>query len=213
MVGRIDNNYNNPYNNNFKTKNIDKDAPAFLLNYDDNGVIWDRSTDKKTNVKKQEDDNRQDIYEKSDVVKDAAKEEPVQKSTPLQPGATVKGVLSQIFSGFKKLFEFIWYGEDKKKVANDVAVKEDTNDKTPEIVAQDKETVVYESKNEPRILKLPAKEKSLTPNELRLREVTGKKVARNTSLLTYYNKYGRIVDVGGSESSRILYGEKNVRTL
>ena len=50
MINRIgDNNYTNPYvRNTQKTVGSGEKAPAFLLNYDEDGVVWDReSSDEK----------------------------------------------------------------------------------------------------------------------------------------------------------------------
>ena len=37
----------------------------------------------------------------------------------------------------------------------------------------------------------------------------GKKVARNSDLLTYYDKHGIVVNMSPSDKQRILYGDKN----
>ncbi len=42
----------------------------------------------------------------------------------------------------------------------------------------------------------------------------GKKAAaRNSTLLTYYDRNGRMVEPNASDSQRILYGDRNARTL
>ena len=38
-------------------------------------------------------------------------------------------------------------------------------------------------------------------------------VAKNSTLLTYYDKRGRITEPNASDRERILYGDKNARNL
>ena len=45
--------------------------------------------------------------------------------------------------------------------------------------------------------------------EVFLASTEGKKVARNSDLLTYYDKHGTVVSVSPSDRQRILYGDKN----
>ena len=46
-----------------------------------------------------------------------------------------------------------------------------------------------------------------------LTEDGNKTLARNSTLLTYYDKTGKIADVNVSDRERILHGDRNVRKL
>ena len=52
-------------------------------------------------------------------------------------------------------------------------------------------------------------EKAKAEAEAFLASDEGKKVARNSDLLTYYDKRGTVVQVSPSDRQRILYGDKN----
>lgn len=52
-------------------------------------------------------------------------------------------------------------------------------------------------------------EKAKAEAEAFLASAEGKKVARNSDLLTYYDKHGSVVSVSPSDRQRILYGDKN----
>lgn len=52
-------------------------------------------------------------------------------------------------------------------------------------------------------------EKAKAEAEAFLASAEGKKVARNSDLLTYYDKYGSVISVSPSDRQRILYGDKN----
>ena len=52
-------------------------------------------------------------------------------------------------------------------------------------------------------------EKAKAEAEAFLASAEGKKVARNSDLLTYYDKHGSVISVSPSDRQRILYGDKN----
>lgn len=52
-------------------------------------------------------------------------------------------------------------------------------------------------------------EKAKAEAEAFLASEEGKKAARNSDLLTYYDKHGTVVQVSPSDRQRILYGDKN----
>ena len=52
-------------------------------------------------------------------------------------------------------------------------------------------------------------EKAKAEAEAFLSSAEGKKAARNSDLLTYYDKHGFVINVSPSDRQRILYGDKN----
>ena len=52
-------------------------------------------------------------------------------------------------------------------------------------------------------------EKAKAEAEAFLSSAEGKKAARNSDLLTYYDKHGSVINVSPSDKQRILYGDKN----
>lgn len=52
-------------------------------------------------------------------------------------------------------------------------------------------------------------EKAKAEAEAFLSSQEGKKAARNSDLLTYYDKHGTVINVSPSDRQRILYGDKN----
>lgn len=52
-------------------------------------------------------------------------------------------------------------------------------------------------------------EKAKAEAEAFLASTEGKKVARNSDLLTYYDRHGLVVSLSASDKQRILYGDKN----
>ena len=52
-------------------------------------------------------------------------------------------------------------------------------------------------------------EKAKAEAEAFLSSAEGKKAARNSDLLTYYDKHGSVINVSPSDRQRILYGDKN----
>lgn len=224
MAIRIDDNnrqFNNPYSSGIKrvTQESAGDFPSYLLG-DDDGVVWEREQeqrDKKTQKKSEQGV----VYERSSDTtsigevnkvdgKDASKE--LQKDY-VAPKATISGVLNQIFSGFRKLFEFIWYGEGGKEGSTASAKTATLGEKGNKPTNNDNSEL---SNN--RILKIDKglqeeKPIAIVMNEERLKEVANKRVARNTSLLTYYDKHGNLITPPGSDSARILHGDKNVRAF
>ena len=95
---------------------------------------------------------------------------------------TVKGFVNSIVDGIKKLFSSIWNDEPQE-----AAVTEVTETEKPKTQF----------------------EKAKAEAEAFLASEEGKKAARNSDLLTYYDKHGTVVQVSPSDRQRILYGDKN----
>ena len=100
----------------------------------------------------------------------------------------VTNVVNKVFGAIKEFFAGIWNdapatGENTVQKAETEAVK-----------AEKPKTRFEEAKAEA---------------EAFLASTEGKKAARNSDLLTYYDKHGTVVSVSPSDRQRILYGDKN----
>ena len=213
MVNRVGNGYtSNSYSSTGRIRpKADEDAPAFLLNYDEKGVVWDRGTEEKqkvqpkiqtpppkTPIRKTYNEYVEEVDTKKYEDKDALLTENVSKFWQ-----TVKGF-------FSKIINFIWYGEAADKNAN---IKEDkdprlTNDVTSYDEKKAEKTLDNPVKNE-KYISAAEKEKN---EKMEIYEQALKKTpARNTSLLTTYNRHGAIRDISASESERILKPDKALK--
>lgn len=243
MIDKVGNNsYTNAYSQNVVKKTSSEEAPPFLLNYDENGVVWDRSKneEEKTIPKKKEPSNNakttfrvkdtKDTYEPSFTVKNEAK--PAQETNANEKNVVVE-ILKQVFLGvrivFKKAFDFVWYGNEKDDEKNN----EKDNEKDSKI-ENDKENAIKAnlSRLDANIINNSEKDKasnfaSKTPTKEELiydsiskndkdevvRLLTDNYTnmpARNTSMLTHYDKHGQIVSVNGSDEARILNGKTSI---
>ena len=154
MVNRIgDNQYTNPYVTGSKQSAASGEkAPAFLLNYDEEGVVWDRDENTgnqktmdtaKEKAKNSTRDQSRDTYEPSAKAREmlAKDEEKVTK-----PQESVLKSLGQIFSGVKnifiKAFNFIWYGNDEQKEEQNITDDTFYHYDTPLTVEHEKEALM-----------------------------------------------------------------------
>ena len=114
----------------------------------------------------------------------------VQESTVSTGGFldTITDVFGKIFEKVKAVFNSIW---------NDQPIGQEK----AEDVHREQPAKIEKPKNQFEKAKAEA-EAFLASNE-------GKKVARNSDLLTYYDKHGVVVSVSPSDKQRILYGDKN----
>lgn len=234
MVNRIgDNQYTNPYVTGSKQSATSSEkAPAFLLNYDEEGVVWDRDENTgnqkamdtaKEKAKNSTRDQSRDTYEPSAKAREmlAKDEEKVTK-----PQESVLKSLGQIFSGVKnifiKAFNFIWYGNDEQK--EDATLGPLQEELTKE--ASIKEASATE--NQININKIDAGQNKETTENVekiagvkyktefdRRLERAGRGVqgvpARNTDLLTTYDGKGNIRKISATESTLILKGDKSIK--
>ncbi len=229
MVNRIgDNQYTNPYVTGSKQSAASGEkAPAFLLNYDEEGVVWDRDENTgnqkamdtaKEKAKNSTRDQSRDTYEPSAKAREMlAKDD---EEAPKQE--SVLKSLGQIFSGVKnifiKAFNFIWYGNDEQKEEaiqegqiQDGPINEDSN-----VENQININKINDSKNNEvagnneKIAGVRYK----TEFDRRL-ERAGQGVqgvpARNTDLLTTYDGKGNIRKISATESTLILKGDKSIK--
>lgn len=230
MVNRIgDNQYTNPYVTGSKqSATSGEKAPAFLLNYDEEGVVWDRDENTsnqkamdtaKEKAKNSTRDQSRDTYEPSAKAREmlAKDEEKVTK-----PQESVLKSLGQIFSGVKnifiKAFNFIWYGNDEQKeeAIQEGQIKDEPINEDSNVENQININKINDSKNNEAAgnNEKIAGVKYKTEFDRRL-ERAGRGVqgvpARNTDLLTTYDGKGNIRKISATESTLILKGDKSIK--
>jgi len=230
MVNRIgDNQYTNPYVTGSKqSATSGEKAPAFLLNYDEEGVVWDRDENTgnqkamdtaKEKAKNSTRDQSRDTYEPSAKAREmlAKDEEKVTK-----PQESVLKSLGQIFSGVKnifiKAFNFIWYGNDEQKeeAIQEGQIKDEPINEDSNVENQININTINDSKNNEAVgnNEKIAGVRYKTEFDRRL-ERAGQGVqgvpARNTDLLTTYDGKGNIRKISATESTLILKGDKSIK--
>lgn len=230
MVNRIgDNQYTNPYVTGSKqSATSGEKAPAFLLNYDEEGVVWDRDENTsnqkamdtaKEKAKNSTRDQSRDTYEPSAKAREmlAKDEEKVAK-----PQESVLKSLGQIFSGVKnifiKAFNFIWYGNDEQKEEaiqeGQIKDKQIEGELTTENQIDINKIDAGQNKETTENVEKIAGVKYKTEFDRRL-ERAGRGVqgvpARNTDLLTTYDGKGNIRKISATESTLILKGDKSIK--
>ena len=103
----------------------------------------------------------------------------------------VTGVVNRAIDVIKRFISSIWNDEPK----------------TIEKAEQEENTIIAE---EMKAEKPQTQfEKAKAEAEAFLASAEGKKAARNSDLLTYYDKHGTVINVSPSDRQRILYGDKN----
>ena len=144
------------------------------------------------------------------------------------------GLLDAVLSIFKGLFEAV--GDFFYKVWNDPPKETVSQDVTPEEAERYTEeyyamkgipapqSVVTEQAEEPETLSADSAErdekirKHLRSGNLEqvislLTDDGKRSVAKNSTLLTYYDKNGKLTQLSASDRERILHGDRHVRTL
>ena len=196
MIDRVNNSYTNSYlNNGTKTRNIGKseDVPEFLLDYDTRGVVWDRDDKKQKQVPNLQKETKKpelkDTYERS---QDYTKPEPVKTEASASSGI---GILDGIKKLFKRIFDFIWYGDQKPEETADKE-KADISIPAEEKLNQASKTKDYTGLDENEKDSLIRKLISRHDTDAVVDVLTdgGKNMpARCTSLVTYYDRQGNLV--------------------
>ena len=220
MIERVGNTrYTDAYMNSSKHTEAKKaDAPAFLLGDEEEGVVWDRQSDKKADDKKkdiskdQSKNTKKDSYESSlkETPKEEKKKEPekIKKPAFMEPWSVesftgaVKNLFKSIKFVFKGFFDFIWYGEQKD---------EKTPSKENEAVAENDTKESVSKTEEPKKkeeIKKPEKPYEITM-EYVMKMNEGKTPARSTDLLTTYDKFGKTTYPSKSDAQRILHVDKS----
>ena len=231
MIDRVGNTrYTDAYINSARhTEATRTDAPAFLLGNEEEGVVWDRQSENKSekkdvSVKNQNKNTKKDTYESS--LKPAPSKE--KKSNPeeikkpafMEPWSlnaftgAVKNLFKSVKYVFKGLFDFIWYGEQKEdKEASDkvkeISGKESSEKSTSKNEAAKEGSEIKESDNTGKNKK-PEKPYEITMEYVKKMN-EGRTAARNTDLLTTYNKFGKTTYPSKSDAERILHTDKSNR--
>lgn len=247
MIDRVNNNiYTNAYSNKAVKRTQAEDTPAFLLNYDEKGVVWDRSNDEAEKEKsvsennskdklveelviKKKNVNTKDTYESTITDADNHKNDfDILDDKSIINLKNLREMFRQIFSGvtmmFKSVFNFVWYGNDiPDENAPEKANKETTEETTEKI--SEKTIEKQDKRNDSATNKSIAESQTLSKEELIRKSISNKdtdeimrlltdnyanKPARNTALLTQYDKYGNIVSVSGADEARILKNKKSI---
>lgn len=196
MVDRIGNGpgYGYPQVNEKKVNtNAAGTGEKFRLDYGKEGAIYEPSSEA---LKKQQAEN-----EATSKAQDAAKAEMdgvrltlsganAERSEAAKNEAHTAGsgildavtnIVNRVIDAIKGFFNSIWNEEPKATISEEIKVE--------------KPKTQFE--------------KAKAEAEAFLASAEGKKAARNSDLLTYYDKHGTVVSVSPSDRQRILYGDKN----
>ena len=175
-----------------KAARMQDDAPAFLLPGEDNGVIWERGEQKERKSVK---------HMPSAAEAEKAETEKAEESgTEQRETHPLRDFFGRVRGFFGKLLHDIWYGgeEEGKNQETQAASEEQA------IFSQAEEG---EEDPEERIRALIAAKDEEGLMDV-LTDHGKKKAAKNTELLTHYDRHGRIVKQQDSEVGRILTAEQ-----
>lgn len=225
MINGINsNNHINTYANSVKPKKTDADTPSFLLQYDERGVVWERNDqDKKAETQKtgkqQEQNRKTDVIDTGDTVRNASlkKTEAVstadmQRSSGDSLGTLLQKVFGSARTFVSKVFHFIWYGDDKREEIKEAQEQVEDPVKSVEAVSASKMPERNPEETDAAIREMIARHDTdgvvniLTQNHTI-------RPAHNSTLLTYYDRHGKIVDMNHTNTGRILHGDRNTRSL
>lgn len=220
MIDRINNNpYTNAYSQSQVKKTSNEDAPQFLLGNEDEGVIWEKSSEKKAS--KSVEQNKKNVTPvKNDTVEissikteaDKTKESDNSSESSFSFSATLKSFADGIKNFFSQILKAVWYDDEAKSsnVKNtDGLVANDNNSSLNESI--NKTPKAYDSVEKDRLIRESISKKD---NEEVMRILTdnySKTPARNTTLLTKYDKRGKLANVDGADEVRILTDKKGMK--
>lgn len=213
MVDRVGNGpgYGYPQVNEKKVNtNAAGTGEKFRLDYGKEGAIYEPSSEvlKKQQAEKETTTKAQDAAKaEMDGVRltlSGANAERLEMAKN-EANATGGGILDAVTNIVNKVIDVI------KGVLNSIWNEEPKADSsvTDEIKASDEQqnsTIAEEIKAEKPKTRF---EEAKAEAEAFLASTEGKKAARNSDLLTYYDKHGTVVSVSPSDRQRILYGDKN----
>lgn len=231
MVNGVNNNHINSYMNySVRPSKTDMDAPPFLLQYDEKGVVWERKDqeDKEKEKKAKEAEERlkkaaaadaKTVSVKTSSVSDtpsAGKD--TSKTEEQAGGGLLRGLLEGARNFFVGIFNFIWYGDDGKTGQTYEADKKGsavdgfkTGQEKSEIkmepsaedVQKDTDALIKEmiARHDTKgVVDILTKNHTIQP-------------ARNSTLLTYYDRRGKIVELNRTNTGRILHGDRLTKNL
>lgn len=233
MINGIDSrNYTNPYQNNVKKVNqAGEDAPAFLLGNDENGVVWERQNEKekKSNseesIKKQDESPEKQAHTEKIDASNKNKESSSNKSDVDSFSNIIKRIAESLRKIIKGMANFFWYGNEKETSGGEndklELSKIDDAEKEPDINPLEKKTEKTEltdtGKNElseeeqDRIIRELLKNNDTEAVMDMITDHNRKQLAKNSNLLTQYDKHGSLRELSGSEQVRILTGDKVIK--
>ena len=194
----------------------------FQLDYGKEGAIYEPSRE---GLKKQQEEKKlssqlQDLAQGEEAgvhLTLSGTDHNQEKETSEKEESSISVIIQRVTSIVNKAIEFlkalwsrIWNDAPEKEVSEDQAI-----DETLEINNEDTATLLEtmeateETESEKISKPLTQFEKAKAEAEAFLSSAEGKKVARNSDLLTYYDRHGVTVTVNPSDRQRILYGDKN----
>ncbi|MBD5459261.1 MAG: hypothetical protein HDR27_11900 [Lachnospiraceae bacterium] len=131
--------------------------------------------------------------------------------------ASVQEIFRTAIAAFKDFFDKIWNEPKTEESVQAEAVEQEREDSQAiQETAPPVETAEDFYQNEARLNQeiQPYLRKGDLNQVINLLTDNGKKTAaRNSTLLTYYDRNGRMVEPSASDSQRILYGDRNARKL
>ncbi|OQA26644.1 MAG: hypothetical protein BWY61_00578 [Firmicutes bacterium ADurb.Bin354] len=124
MIKKVDNNqfYTGSYSDNRnRARKVNEETPAFLLDYDENGVIWEREGSRSKDPEGRKKSAERDSYEASSKNGAGHSGKKAEKKAEKNPGNTSEeGIVAKAVAAVKNLFRrfmnVIWYGDDEDAV-------------------------------------------------------------------------------------------------
>lgn len=213
MVNGVNNNNINSYrNHSVRPSKTDMDAPPFLLQYEEKGVVWEhKDQDDKEKIKKEEERQRKTpaaetaaaSVKASPVNAAPAAAKDIPKTEGKSAGNLLQGIFDRIKGFFSGVFNFIWYGDDGKAEQAEKEKKDAAPLSALEEEHKDRDTLIKEliAKHDTKgVVDILTENHTIQP-------------AHNSTLLTYYNRHGKIVELNQTNTGRILHGDRNTRNL
>ncbi len=228
-----ENPYSPSYDRNGKHSGRQEDsAPAFLLDHEEEGVIWERgdATGKKRQpdaLSRQRTTRRSaehspkaeekhfagglDSFEKSEEQKQrerlaAASDDEVTEEEKKLLGENIREFFNKLKEGIAGLIRSVWYGNEA--AGKEAAEKEDAPGAPDSFIntGNEAEGLTPEEAADREIRRRIAAKDERGVMEV-LTEGGRKKAARCTNLLTYYDRRGNVVDLDNINTGRILRGD------
>lgn len=199
MIDKIDSNYT--YNNYGKvTKSDAADKGAFediRKNYEKNGVIYEREG-KRTVTKRQEELPKQESVPKSR-----------EKSESVFTFEQLKEAVRSAIAFLKETWRMIWEDTPKEQEAQEALSERKETEIQTKAQRMEEITPVKEAAPQESEVNKVLKSHDLKALNALLTNNGRIKPARNSNLLTTYDKRGRIVQIESGTRERILHGDRN----
>lgn len=236
MVNRVDGNHYYEYTK-MKNVSVSDTGEKFSLDYKQDEL----SGEKEKKDKEVSEQEKQQAAEKAGVKVELSgygraagarqQIDSIKRTTDAKQGQSLWTSAQEIFrtaiAAFKDFFDKIWNEPNAEEVVQAEAIEQehegsqDFSEVFSEQTQAAQETVPVETaesfyQNEARLSQeiQPYLRKGDLNQVINLLTDNGKKTAaRNSTLLTYYDRNGRMVEPSASDSQRILYGDRNARKL